>query len=56
LDLDVYFYTEDCTVTGSAASSAADESSTIPSGTKFVLSHLWSGANVEVTVLAEDTQ
>jgi len=55
-DLDVYFYAEDCTVTGSAASSAADESGTIPSGTKYVLSHLWSGANVEVTVLAEDTQ
>jgi hypothetical protein len=55
-DLDVYFYAADCTLTGSAASSAADESGTIPSGTKYVLSHLWSGANVEVTVLAEDTQ
>ncbi|MFC5730144.1 M36 family metallopeptidase [Nocardioides vastitatis] len=55
-DLDVYFYAEDCTLTGSAASSAADESGTIPSGTKYVLSHLWSGADVDVTVLAEDTQ
>lgn len=55
-DLDVYFYAADCAVTGSAASSAADESGTIPSGTKYVLSHLWSGANVEVSVLAEDTQ
>ncbi len=55
-DLDVYFYAEDCSLTGSAASSAADESGSIPSGTKYVLSHLWSGANVDVTVLAEDTQ
>lgn len=55
-DLDVYFYAADCSLTGTAASSAADESGTIPSGTRYVLSHLWSGANVDVTVLAEDTQ
>jgi extracellular elastinolytic metalloproteinase len=55
-DLDLYFYSADCTVVGSAASSAADESGTLPSGTKYILSHLWSGAQVDVTVTATDTQ
>ncbi len=55
-DLDVYFYSADCTVLGSAASSAADESGTLPSGTKYILSHLWSGAQVDIEVTATDTQ
>ncbi len=55
-DLDVYLYSADCTVLGSAASSAADESGTLPSGTKYILSHLWSGAQVDIEVTATDTQ
>ena len=51
-DLDLYFYDADCQVTGSAASSAADEAGTLPSGTKYVLSHLWSGAAVDIEVVA----
>ena len=55
-DLDVYFYSADCEVLGSAASSAEDEAGTLPSGTKYVLSHLWLGAGEEIEVVATDTE
>ncbi|MGH3372782.1 MAG: carboxypeptidase regulatory-like domain-containing protein, partial [Nocardioidaceae bacterium] len=35
-DLDLYFYDAQCRPTGSAASSSADESGTLPSGTAYV--------------------
>ncbi|MEV0724289.1 hypothetical protein AB0I37_16105 [Micromonospora purpureochromogenes] len=47
---------ESCTLLGSAASSAADESSTIPSGARYVLTQLWLGAAVPFTVTATDTR
>ncbi len=43
-DIDLYFYEASCTRTGSAASSAADESGSLPSGTAYVVTQLWSGA------------
>jgi hypothetical protein len=55
-DLDLYFYNAACEAIGSAASSSPDEAGTLPSGTKYVLSHLWSGAAVDVTVTATDPQ
>jgi extracellular elastinolytic metalloproteinase len=55
-DLDLYFYDASCALIGSAASSAADESGTLPSGTRFVLSQLWLGAGVPITLTATDTQ
>lgn len=55
-DLDLYFYDEQCREVGSAASSAADESGTLPSGTKHVLTHLWTGAGVQVELTATDTR
>ncbi|HEX2177231.1 MAG TPA: M36 family metallopeptidase [Nocardioidaceae bacterium] len=55
-DLDLYFYDAECTPIGSAASSSANESGTIPSGTAYVVTHAWLGANVPVTLLAEDTR
>ncbi|MGH3660391.1 MAG: M36 family metallopeptidase [Micromonosporaceae bacterium] len=54
-DIDLYFYNADCELVGAAASSASDESATLPSDTKYVLSHLWLGAAVDVTVKATDT-
>ncbi len=54
-DLDLYFYDKECNLVGSAASSAADESGTLPSDTKYVLSQLWLGAAVDITVKATDT-
>ncbi|SDY37880.1 Fungalysin/Thermolysin Propeptide Motif [Micromonospora pattaloongensis] len=53
-DLDLYFYDESCALVGSAASSAADESGTLPSGTRYVLTQLWSGAAVPITLTATD--
>jgi extracellular elastinolytic metalloproteinase len=55
-DFDLYFYSADCELTGTAASAAADESGTIPSGTKYVLTHLWLGAAEPFTLTATDTQ
>ncbi|SCE94779.1 Zn-dependent metalloprotease [Micromonospora viridifaciens] len=55
-DFDLYFYDDSCTLLGSAASSAADESGTIPSGTQFILTQLWLGAAVPFTLTATDTR
>jgi hypothetical protein len=55
-DLDLSFLDSACQPTGSAASSAADESAVIPPGTVYVLSHLWTGANVEVDLEAVDNR
>ena len=55
-DLDVYFYDDECTPIDSAASSSADESGTIPSGTAYVVTHAWLGVNTAVTLRATDTQ
>jgi extracellular elastinolytic metalloproteinase len=55
-DIDVYFYDADCQMTGAAASSNPDETGTIPSGTAYVLTHLWSGAGESFTLTATDTQ
>ena len=54
-DLDLYFYDEECTPIGSAASSNANESGTIPSGTAYVVTHAWLGVNTAVTLRATDT-
>lgn len=53
-DLDLYFYDAACNLIGSAASSAADESATLPSDTRFVLTQLWLGAAVPITLTATD--
>jgi hypothetical protein len=55
-DLDLYFLDSACQLTGSAASSAADESAVIPPGTVYLLSHLWTGANVGVDITAVDNR
>ncbi|HSE72549.1 MAG TPA: M36 family metallopeptidase [Nocardioidaceae bacterium] len=55
-DLDLYFFDADCTLIGSVASSAADESGSLPSGTRYVLTSNWAGAATEVTLTAVDTQ
>ncbi|MGH3647780.1 MAG: M36 family metallopeptidase, partial [Micromonosporaceae bacterium] len=54
-DIDLYFYDAECNLLGAAASSAADESATLPGDTKYVLSQLWLGAAVDITVKATDT-
>ncbi len=55
-DFDLYFYDDSCTLLGSAATSAADESGTIPSGTRYILTQLWLGAAVPFTLTATDTK
>ncbi|GII22732.1 M36 family metallopeptidase [Planosporangium mesophilum] len=55
-DIDLYFYDASCTLIGTAGSSAADESGTLPSGTRYVLSQLWLGAAVPITLTATDPQ
>ncbi len=55
-DVDLYFYDASCTEVGSSATAAPDESTTLPSGTRYVLSQLWLGAGVPITLTATDTQ
>jgi len=55
-DLDLYFLDSDCQLTGSAASSAADESAVIPPGSVYLLTQLYTGANVAVDVRAVDNR
>ena len=52
-DLDLYFLDSQCALLGSAATAAADESSTIPGGTAYVLTQLFTGANVPFTLTAK---
>jgi hypothetical protein len=53
-DLDVYYLDSACQVVGSTATSAADESGVIPGGAAYVLTQLWSGADVPFTLTAVD--
>ncbi len=53
-DIDLYFYSADCALLGDIATSGADESGVIPGGTAYVLTHLWSGADVPFTLTATD--
>ncbi|NUQ32256.1 MAG: coagulation factor 5/8 type-like protein, partial [Dermatophilaceae bacterium] len=55
-DLDLYFLDSACALTGSTATSSADESAPIPPGTVYVLTHLYTGANVAVDVKATDNR
>lgn len=52
-DLDLVFYSSSCSYLGSAASAAADESGSVPYGTRYVVVNQWLGAattvHVEVT-------
>jgi extracellular elastinolytic metalloproteinase len=51
-DLDLYFLDSQCALLGSAATASGDESSTIPGGTAYVLTQLFTGANVPFAVTA----
>jgi hypothetical protein len=53
-DIDVYYMDAGCQVIGSSASSAADESGVIPGGTAYVLTQLFTGAQVPFTLSATD--
>src|SRR5680860_403148 len=55
-DLDLYFFNADCELIGNAASSAANESGSLPSGTAYMITSNWAGAATEVTLKAVDTQ
>lgn len=55
-DLDLYFLDSACQLTGSAATSAADESAVIPPGSVYLVTQLYTGANVKVDVTAVDNR
>src|SRR4051794_33583290 len=52
-DLDLYFLDSSCELIGSTATASPDESSTIPGGTRYVLTQLFTGANVPFTLTAK---
>ena len=52
-DLDLYFYTADCTaLEGTLASEAQNETGPIPAGTAWIVVHQFSGLNTAVTLKA----
>ncbi len=53
-DIDLFFYAADCALLGSIATSSPDESGVIPGGTAYVLTHLYTGADVPFTLTATD--
>ncbi|GAA1560504.1 hypothetical protein GCM10009789_12230 [Kribbella sancticallisti] len=55
-DLDMYFYNSSCQLLGQVATAAADETGVIPSNTKYVVTHLYLGAALPVTLTITDTQ
>lgn len=55
-DLDLYFLDSTCQLTGSVATSAADESAVIPPGSVYLVTQLYTGANVKVDVTAVDNR
>jgi hypothetical protein len=55
-DLDLYFLDSACQLTGSVATAAADESAVIPPGSVYLVTQLYTGAQVDVAVLAKDTR
>lgn len=55
-DLDLYFLDSACQLTGSVATAAADESAVIPPGSVYLVTQLYTGANVAVQVTAVDNR
>ncbi|TDD26331.1 coagulation factor 5/8 type-like protein [Kribbella turkmenica] len=55
-DLDVYFYSSSCQLLGQVATAAPDETGVIPSNAKYVVTHLYLGAALPVTLTITDTQ
>ncbi len=55
-DLDLYFLDSSCKLTGSVATASADESTVIPPGSVYVLSQLYTGSNVKVSLTAVDNR
>ncbi len=53
-DIDLYFYDASCAMIGSIATAGANESGVIPGGTAYVVTHLWTGADVPFTLTATD--
>jgi extracellular elastinolytic metalloproteinase len=56
IDTDVYLYDADCVQLGSYATSAANESGTIPSGTAYILTSMYAGAAATYTLTIKDTK
>ena len=56
VDLDVFFFNDECTVLGSIATAAANEAGAIPSGTLYIVTNNYAGIAADVTLTAVDTK
>ena len=56
VDLDVYFFNDDCKVIGEIATAAANEAGAIPSGTVYVVTDDYAGVAADVVLTAVDTK
>ena len=55
-DVDLYFLDSACALVGSSATAATDESTTVPPGSVYVLTQLYLGADVDISLTATDTR
>lgn len=53
-DLDMYFYSAECSPMGSASTEASDEFGAFPAGTKYVLVNAFVGAQIEFKLTATE--
>ncbi len=56
VDLDVYFFNEECQVIGDIATAAANETGAIPAGTTYVVTNNYAGVAADVVLTAVDTK
>ncbi len=56
VDLDLYFFNDDCALIGSVATAAVNESGALPSGTAYVVTNNYAGVAASVTLTAVDTK
>ena len=56
VDLDVYFFNDECKVIGDIATEAANEAGAIPTGTVYVVTNNYAGVAADVTLTAVDTK
>ncbi len=56
VDLDVYFFNDECKVIGDIATAAVNEAGAIPSGTVYVVTNNYAGVAADVVLTAVDTK
>ncbi|MGA8848141.1 MAG: M36 family metallopeptidase [Nocardioides sp.] len=56
VDLDVYFFNDECAVIGDIATAAVNEAGAIPTGTVYIVTNNYAGVAADVVLTAVDTK